>query len=96
MSRIQCSNTMMVGGKEAPFFSFHFQKINNVKLEERETKALKENTEIIIKTKKKTLYVLTIDFQFVTNSDLAANTWFTCPLDLHVEGVSPRHAVDGQ
>ena len=43
-----------------------------------------------------TMWELTIDFQLITGSDWVATALFTYPLDLHVEGVSPGHVVDGQ
>ena len=52
----------------------------------------------VIKIEKKmsTMWELTIDFKLITGSNWVATTLFTCPLDLHVEGVSSRHVVDGQ
>ena len=39
---------------------------------------------------------LTINLQLLTDSDFATDACITCPFDLHVEGVSPGHTVDGQ
>ena len=43
-----------------------------------------------------TVWELTIDFQLTTFIDFDVTACFTYPLDLHVEGVSPGHVVDGQ
>ena len=43
-----------------------------------------------------TMWELTIDFKLITGSGCVATALFTYPLDLHVEGVSPGHVVDGQ
>ena len=42
------------------------------------------------------IYELTIDFQLLTDSDFVTNAWIIYPFDLHVEGISPGHTVDGQ